>query len=59
VVERVFTRAGMGQLLVDSVSSRDYPVIQGVVLCFGVLFVLTNLAVDLLYGFWDPRVRYV
>jgi peptide/nickel transport system permease protein len=58
VVERVFTRAGMGQLLVDSVSSRDYPVIQGVVLCFGALFVVTNLMVDLLYGFWDPRVRY-
>jgi ABC-type dipeptide/oligopeptide/nickel transport system permease component len=59
VVERVFTRAGMGQLLVDSVTSRDYPVIQGVVLCFGALFVATNLTVDLLYGLWDPRVRYV
>ncbi|MGQ0571589.1 MAG: ABC transporter permease [Armatimonadota bacterium] len=59
IIERVFTRAGIGQLLVDSVTSRDYPVIQGVVLWFGALFVLVNLAVDLLYGLWDPRVRYV
>jgi ABC-type dipeptide/oligopeptide/nickel transport system permease component len=59
IIERVFTRAGIGQLLVDAVTSRDYPVVQGVVLLFGALFVLTNLVVDLLYGLWDPRVRYV
>ena len=57
VVEVVFQRPGLGTLLVDSVFARDYPVVQGVVLVIAVLFVLTNLAVDLTYHYLDPRIR--
>jgi len=45
-------------LVVDSVSARDYPVIQGAVLVIAFSFVLINLAVDLLYGVVNPRIRY-
>lgn len=57
VVEVVFQRPGLGTLLVDSVFARDYPVVQGIVLVIAVLFVLTNLAVDLTYHYLDPRIR--
>ena len=58
VVETVFAWPGLGRLLIDSVSFRDYPVIQGVVLLFSFVYVLVNLAVDLLYTVFDPRIRY-
>ena len=48
----------MGRLLVNSISSRDYPVIQGVDLVFAIIFTLVNLAVDLLYAYVDPRIHY-
>jgi len=57
VVERVFSVPGAGLLLIDSVFRRDYPVIQGLVLIFGFMTVLTNYLVDLAYGLLDPRVR--
>ncbi|HEX7124461.1 MAG TPA: ABC transporter permease [Thermodesulfobacteriota bacterium] len=57
VTETIFSWPGMGRLVVDAIGSRDYPVIQGTVLFMAVLFVLINLAVDLLYGVLDPRVR--
>ena len=58
LTESVFSWPGVGRLLVDSIFSRDYPVIQGIVLVFASLFALVNLTVDLLYGFIDPRIRY-
>jgi ABC-type dipeptide/oligopeptide/nickel transport system permease component len=47
----------MGRLLITSVSQRDIPVVQGVLLVFAISFVLVNLAVDVVYGFVDPRIR--
>jgi peptide/nickel transport system permease protein len=58
LVESVFSWPGMGRLLVDAIFTRDYPVIQGAVLMFAVVFTLVNLSVDLLYGLLDPRIRY-
>ena len=58
VTETVFAIPGVGLLTVDAILRRDYPVIQGVVLVFSVVYVLINLAVDLSYGFLDPRIRY-
>ena len=49
---------GLGSLTVDAVLNRDFPVIQGVVLFFSVLYVLINLLVDLSYLWLDPRIRY-
>jgi peptide/nickel transport system permease protein len=57
IVEKVFDVPGMGQLLVDSIFTRDFPVIQGLTLVFGVLVVLLNLTADLAYAAIDPRVR--
>ena len=58
VTETVFAIPGVGLLTVDAILRRDYPVIQGVVLVFSAVYVLINLAVDLSYGFLDPRIRY-
>ena len=58
VVETIFSWPGLGQTLVNSVDFRDYPVIQATVLMFAVVFVLTNLAVDIAYCFIDPRIKY-
>lgn len=58
VTETVFAIPGVGLLTVDAILRRDYPVIQGVVLMFSAAYVLVNLAVDLSYMFFDPRVRY-
>ena len=58
VIETVFAIPGLGLLLVNSILSRDYPVIQGVLLMFSLTYVLVNLAVDLLYAVFDPRIRY-
>jgi glutathione transport system permease protein len=57
VVETVFSWPGLGRLLVDSVSYRDYPVIQAEILLFSFEFVLINLVVDLLYGLVNPEIR--
>lgn len=56
IVEVVFQRPGLGTLLIDAVFGRDYPVVQGVTLLAGVLFVLVNVATDLLYRRLDPRI---
>src|SRR5438874_6138948 len=58
VTETVFAIPGIGRLTVDAILRRDYPVIQGVVLMFSFLYVLVNLAIDLLYTVLDPRIRY-
>jgi peptide/nickel transport system permease protein/oligopeptide transport system permease protein len=58
LTETVFGWPGMGQLLVDALFARDYPVVQGIVLTFSALFILVNLSVDVLYGYIDPRIHY-
>jgi glutathione transport system permease protein len=58
VVETVFNWPGLGRLLVDAVTMRDYPVIQALVLLFSFEFIVINLTVDILYGFINPTIRY-
>ncbi len=58
IIETLFTIPGIGQLLVDSIHRRDYPVVQGIVLFIAGIYVFVNLIVDLLYTFLDPRIRY-
>jgi peptide/nickel transport system permease protein len=58
VLESIFVLPGMGRYLLESVQARDYPAIQGLNLIFATVIVLTNLLVDLVYGWLDPRVRY-
>ena len=58
VTETVYAIPGLGSLTVDAVLNRDFPVIQGVVLFFSVLYVLVNLLVDMSYLVLDPRIRY-
>ncbi len=58
VVETVFAIPGMGKLAVDGMLSQDYTVVQGVILVIAVVVVLSNLVVDLLYGWLDPRIQY-
>lgn len=57
-IENVFARPGIGRLAVNAIAARDYPLIQGIVLFTAVVYALLNLAVDVLYGFLDPRIRY-
>ena len=58
LTETVFGWPGMGQLLVESIFARDYPMVQGIVLVFSALFILTNFLVDLSYVLIDPRIHY-
>jgi ABC-type dipeptide/oligopeptide/nickel transport system permease component len=58
LTETVFAWPGLGRLMVSSILARDYPVIQGAILIFALLFVLTNLIVDMFYAYFDPKVRY-
>lgn len=57
VTEIVFSRPGLGTLLLQAIQMRDYPVVQGVVLLWGVMFLSVNLLVDFSYPFLDPRLR--
>jgi peptide/nickel transport system permease protein len=58
IIEQIFVIPGMGLLLLEAVSQRDYPIITGVFLVVGLCVMLINLLVDLSYGILDPRVRY-
>jgi peptide/nickel transport system permease protein len=58
VTEIVFNIPGMGRLIISAILRRDYPVVQGVVLVTAASYVLINLAVDMVYAFIDPRIRY-
>ena len=58
IVEKLFSWPGLGSLLVDSIFLRDIPVIQGGILVIILAFLIVNLAVDLLYGVIDPRIKY-
>jgi peptide/nickel transport system permease protein len=57
IVEFIFSLPGMGSYMLSAITSRDLPVIQGVVLLVATIFVVTNLLVDVLYGFLNPKVR--
>jgi peptide/nickel transport system permease protein len=58
ITETVFNIPGVGRLVVDAISQRDYPIIQGVTLIFSGVYVIVNLIVDLSYTVIDPRIRY-
>jgi peptide/nickel transport system permease protein len=58
VTESVFAIPGLGRLTIDAIVRRDYPLIQGIVLMFSFVYVLVNLAIDLIYTLLDPRIRY-
>jgi ABC-type dipeptide/oligopeptide/nickel transport system permease component len=58
IVESVFARQGVGRLLVEGIQSRDFPVVQGGVFFIAFIYVFVNLAVDVFYGYLDPRIRY-
>ena len=58
LTESVFSWPGIGRLLVDSIFARDYPLVQGIVLTFSTMFIFVNLAVDVLYAYVDPRIRF-
>ncbi len=58
ITETVFNIPGVGRLVVDAISRRDYPIIQGVMIVFSAVYVLVNLVVDILYCVLDPRIRY-
>lgn len=58
ITENVFAVPGVGQLLINSIFARDFPVVQGVTLVFGIMVVLVNLLADLAYAVLDPRVRF-
>lgn len=58
IIENVFAIPGIGQLMINSIFQRDFPVVQGVTLVFGVLVVLVNLLADMTYAWLDPRVSF-
>jgi peptide/nickel transport system permease protein len=58
IIENVFAIKGLGRVLIQSILNRDYPVVQGAILVVSVLFVFSNLVVDVLYTVIDPRIRY-
>jgi peptide/nickel transport system permease protein len=57
IIEQIFALPGLGRYVYDAISNRDYPVLQGTVLVFTLVFILVNLLVDVLYGFVDPRIK--
>jgi peptide/nickel transport system permease protein len=58
LVETVFAWPGLGRLMYDSISMRDYPILMGILLIISASVIIVNLLTDILYGFLDPRVRY-
>ena len=58
IVESVFAWPGLGQMVVDALLQRDYPVIQGGILVIAIVFVFINLVVDISYAYIDPRIRH-
>jgi len=58
VTETVFAWPGVGQLLIQSISARDFPMIQACIILLAGVFVIVNLLVDILYVFIDPRITY-
>ena len=57
LTEIVFSRPGLGKLLIGALNQRDYPMLQGMMVIYPLIVVLVNLLTDLAYGFVDPRVK--
>jgi peptide/nickel transport system permease protein len=58
IIEQIFVLPGLGRMMLDALSQRDYPIISGITLVFSAVVVFANLAVDLTYGWLDPRIHY-
>jgi peptide/nickel transport system permease protein len=58
IIEQIFSLPGVAFYLLSGIYERDYPVVQGTVLFLSIVFIVINLAVDLLYGYVDPRIRH-
>jgi len=58
IVETVFSWPGLGLLVIEAVDSRDYPIVQAVVLCLSAMYIGVNLLVDVLYAYLNPKIRY-
>jgi ABC-type dipeptide/oligopeptide/nickel transport system permease component len=58
IIETVFARQGLGRLAVQAIQSRDYPVVQGIVLFVSLVYIVINLTVDISYAVLNPRIRY-
>jgi ABC-type dipeptide/oligopeptide/nickel transport system permease component len=58
IMESIFVLPGMGQFLLDAITWRDNPVIQGINLLLATSIIVLNLVIDVLYGFLDPRIRF-
>ncbi|HET6780584.1 MAG TPA: ABC transporter permease [bacterium] len=58
ITETVFARPGVGKLLVDAISNKDFPIVQGAVLFIALVYIMINLLVDLSYAYLDPRIRF-
>ena len=58
IIENIFNLPGMGRLVIDAISRRDYPLVQGVVMAFGTFILMVNLVTDLVYVWLDPRISY-
>ena len=58
IVETVFGWPGLGLLVIEAVDSRDYPIVQAVVLCLSAMYIGVNLLVDVLYAYLNPKIRY-
>jgi len=57
ITETIFSWPGIGRLLIQAIFLRDYPLVQGCVLVFSVLYLLVNFSADLMYGILDPRIH--
>ena len=57
IIETIFGKPGLGRLAIDAIKTRDYPIVQGVVLLMALAFVVVSLLTDLAYGLIDPRIR--
>ena len=57
VTETVFAWPGVGRLIIQSISARDYQLVQGCVIFIATIYIITNLLADILYGLLDPRIR--
>ena len=58
ILESIFGIPGMGQYLINAITIKDFPVVQGIIMVFAVILMMVNLVVDLLYGWLDPRISY-
>ncbi len=58
VIEMVFSRRGLGRLMIGAINGRDFPLVQGLILVFGTIIIVASMLPDLLIGVFDPRVSY-